>query len=215
MAWRKTMATTLYWNPFEPSSNSQAALDYIETTTTRIGKSTNRTIDFKISGPILEMEYGELLFAFGAEYREESISDNPDDQFLRGDVFGTEATQASGSRDNTAIFGELAVPVLDTLEVQLAVRYEDYSDFGTTTDPKVSFLWAPNDDLSIRGSYGTAFRAPSLHQLGLGRTDESPNLIDTQRCALIGNQDRACDPQEYTLIYVGNPDLEPEESTKL
>lgn len=200
------------WDPFEPSSNTQEALDYIETTTVRVGKSTNKSLDVKFSGPVMEMPYGELMLAVGAEYREEQISDNPDDQFLRGDIFGTEATQANGSRDNTAIFAELAVPLLDTLEVQVAVRHEDYSDFGTTTDPKVSFLWTPSDDLSLRGSYGTAFRAPSLHQLGLGRTDESPNLVDTLRCAAIGNQDRACEPQEYTAVFEGNPDLGPEES---
>ncbi|MEW6999041.1 TonB-dependent receptor plug domain-containing protein [Colwelliaceae bacterium BS250] len=201
------------WNPFEPSANSAESLAFIETTTTRVGKSTNKTIDAKISGPIFEMPAGDLLVGVGAEYREESISDNPDDQFLRGNVFGTEATQASGSRDNTAIFAELAIPVLDSLEVQLAIRHEDYSDFGTTTDPKVSFLWAPTDSLSLRGSYGTAFRAPSLHQLGLGRTDESPNLVDTVRCEAVGNVNKACDPQEYTAIFEGNPDLGPEEST--
>lgn len=200
------------WNPFEPSSNTQEALDYIETTTTRIGKSTNKSIDVKFSGPLMEMGAGELMLAVGAEYREEQISDNPDDQFIRGDIFGTEATQANGSRDNTAIFAEIAVPILDSLEVQFAVRHEDYSDFGTTTDPKVSFLWTPTDDLSLRGSYGTAFRAPSLHQLGLGRTDESPNLVDTLRCNAIGNLDRACEPQEYTAVFEGNPDLAPEES---
>lgn len=200
------------WNPFEPSSNSQEALDYIETTTTRVGKSTMESIDFKISGPVMEMPSGELMIALGTEYREESISDNPDDQFLRGEVFGTEATQANGSRDNLSLFAEVAIPVLDTLEVQIAVRYEDYSDFGTTTDPKISFLWSPLEDLSLRGSYGTAFRAPSLHQLGLGRTDESPNLVDTMRCDAIGNQDRACDPQEYTAVFEGNPDLGPETS---
>lgn len=200
------------WDPFEPSSNSQEALDYIETTTTRVGKSTMESLDFKISGALMDMPSGELMLALGTEYREESISDNPDDQFLRGEVFGTEATQANGSRDNLAIFGELAIPVIDDLEIQLAVRYEDYSDFGTTTDPKVSFLWSPTDDLSLRGSYGTAFRAPSLHQLGLGRTDESPNLVDTMRCDAIGNQDRACEPQEYTAVFEGNPNLGPEES---
>ena len=97
----------------------------------------------------MDMSAGELMLAVGAEYREETISDNPDDQFLRGDVFGTEATQANGERDNTSIFAELAIPVTETLNVQIAVRHEDYSDFGTTTHPKVAFIWPPTDELSI------------------------------------------------------------------
>ncbi|GLR72206.1 TonB-dependent receptor plug domain-containing protein [Agaribacter marinus] len=198
------------WNPFEPSTNTQEALDFIETVTTRVGKSTSKTLDFTLSGAIAEMSAGDLMLALKAEYREEAIADNPDDQFLRGDVFGTEATQANGDRDSKSVSAELAIPLLDTLEVQLAVRYEDYSDFGTTTDPKVSFLYSPLDNLSFRGSYGTAFRAPSLHQLGLGRTDESPNLVDTLRCAAV---DLGCSPAEYTAIFAGNPDLGPEESS--
>lgn len=197
------------WNPFEPSLNSQESLDFIETTTTRVGKSTNRTFDVTLSGPIAEIGGGDIMMAVKAEYREEAISDNPDDQFLRGEVFGTEATQANGQRDSTAVAAEFAIPVTDEFEVQVAVRHEDYSDFGTTTDPKISFLYAPLDNLSFRGSYGTAFRAPSLHQLGLGRTDESPNLVDTLRCNAV---DIACQPQEYTAVFAGNPDLGPEES---
>nr|WP_297349429.1 TonB-dependent receptor [uncultured Glaciecola sp.] len=200
------------WNPFEPSANSQEALDYIETQTTRYGKSTSRTFDGKISGPIMDMSAGELMLAVGAEYREETISDNPDDQFLRGDVFGTEATQANGQRDNASIFAELAIPMTETFNIQVAVRHEDYSDFGTTTDPKVAFIWTPMDELSVRGSYGTAFRAPSLSQIGLGVTDESPSLVDTVRCAAVGNVDQACELFEYTAQLAGNPDLGPEES---
>lgn len=200
------------WNPFEPSTNSQESLDFIETTTTRIGKSTSKSFDGKISGSVMEMAHGDLGLAVGVEYREESISDNPDDQFLRGEVFGTEATQANGSRDNTSIFAELAIPVLDNLEVQVALRHEDYSDFGTTTDPKVAFIWQTTDSLSLRGSYGTAFRAPSLHQIGLGNTDESPNLVDSVRCAAVGNVNKACEPQEYTAVLSGNDELGPEES---
>jgi iron complex outermembrane receptor protein len=202
------------WNPFEPSSNTQEALDFIETTTARYGKSTNKSFDFTVSGPLMEMQHGDLMVAVGAEYREETISDNPDDQFLRGDIFGTEATQANGSRDNSSVYAELSVPVLEELEVQLAVRHENYSDFGTTTDPKVAFIWTVSDDVSVRGSFGTAFRAPSLHQIGLGSTQESPNLIDTSRCAAVGsNVDiDPCNPFEYTAILSGNPDLGPEES---
>jgi outer membrane receptor protein involved in Fe transport len=197
------------WNPFEPSTNTQEALDYIETTTSRIGTSSSKSFDGKISGPLLAMDNGDLSLAVGFEYREDSIRDNPDDQFIRGEVFGTEATQANASRDNLAIFTELAIPVLDTLEVQVALRHEDYSDFGTTTDPKVAFIWQPTDELSLRGSYGTAFRAPSLHQIGLGDTDESPNLKDNPRCDAVA---LSCPPQEYTAVLSGNKDLEPEES---
>ena len=203
------------WNPFEPSTNTQEALDFIETTTTRVGKSTNRSIDGSISGPVTEMQNGPLMLAVGLEYREETISDNPDDQFLRGDVFGTEATQANGSRDNTSLFAEVAIPVLEDFELQIAVRYEDYSDFGTTTNPKLAFRWKAVDNVVIRGSFGTAFRAPSLHQIGLGRTDESPSLIDTVRCEAVGNINNACVPQEYTAVFEGNPDLDPEESTSI
>lgn len=198
------------WNPFEPSTNTQEALDYIETTTTRVGKSTNRTFDVTFSGPLMTLGDNDVMAAIKAEYREEAISDNPDDQFIRGDVFGTEATQANGRRDSQSLSAEFSIPVLDELEIQLALRYEDYSDFGTTTDPKLSFLWAPLDNVSFRGSYGTAFRAPSLHQLGLGRTDESPNLVDTVRCNAVG---LGCQPSEYTAVFAGNPDLGPEESS--
>jgi len=52
-----------------------------------------------------------------------------------------------------------------------------------------------------------------LSQLGLGRTDESPNLVDTIRCNAVGNINKACEPQEYTAVFEGNPDLGPEEST--
>jgi len=201
---------TELWNPFEPSSNTQEALDFIETQTTRVGKSTTKSFDASISGPVMEMDHGDLMLAVGTEYREESISDNPDDQFLRGNVFGTEATQANGRRDNFSVFAELAIPVTETFELQLAARYEDYSDFGTTTNPKVAFRWGPSENMVIRGSFGTAFRAPSLHQLGLGRTDESPNLVDNNRCNLSG---QGCAPQEYTAVFAGNPDLGPEEST--
>lgn len=202
------------WNPFEPSTNTQEALDFMETNTTRVGKSTSKSIDAIVSGPIFEMGSGDVMLALGAEYREEAISDDPDDQFLRGEVFGTESTQATGSRDNTAVFAEIAVPVAENFELQLAVRHEDYSDFGTTTDPKVSFLWKALDNLSFRGSYGTAFRAPSLHQLGLGTTNESPEVVDELRCAAIGDpENRSCSPEENIAIFSGNPDLEPEESS--
>jgi iron complex outermembrane receptor protein len=157
------------------------------------------------------MPAGEFMLAVGAEYREETISDNPDDQFPHGDVFGTEAAQANGSRDNISIFSELAIPVTETLNIQIAVRHADYSDFGTTTNPKVAFIWTLTNELSVCGSFGIAVRAPSLSQIGLGVTGESPSLVDTARCDALGNVGQACELFEYTAQLAGNPDLGPEE----
>ncbi|TMO71706.1 TonB-dependent receptor plug domain-containing protein [Pseudoalteromonas aurantia] len=199
------------WNPFEPSTNTAAGLAFFETTTTRYGSSTMQALDGTVSGELFELESGYIAGAFGFEHRKEKIEDNPDSQYLRGEIFGTEATQANGDRDNTAIFAEFSIPVLETLELQLAVRHEDYSDFGTTTDPKVAFRWSPFDELVVRGSWGTAFRAPSLVQLHLGRTDESPSVIDKERCRQTGAE-VDCEPTEYTAIVAGNKNLQPEES---
>jgi outer membrane receptor protein involved in Fe transport len=63
------------------------------------------------------------------------------------------------------LFAEFALPVSDTLELQLAARYEDYGGGVNSTDPKLAFLWRPTDTVSLRGSYGTSFRAPSLYQV--------------------------------------------------
>ena len=106
--------------------------------------------------------------ATGLEYREESIKDVPDDQFQRGLIFGTEAVSAQASRDNWSAFVEFSIPVLESLELNLAARYDDYSDFGDTTNPKVSARWEPLEGLAFRASWGTGFRAPSLAQIGLG-----------------------------------------------
>ncbi len=199
------------YNPFEPSQNSQEALDFFETQTIRDGTSKMETFDVTVTGDLFELSTGMVGFAFGFEYKKESISDNPDGQYLRGEIFGTEATQANGARNNKAYFTEVSIPALEDLEIQLAVRHERYSDFGTTTDPKVAFRWAPQDNLTLRGSWGTAFKAPSLVHLGLGQTNESPNLVDPWRCAVTG-ADFDCNPREYTSTVRGNPNLDPEES---
>lgn len=200
------------WNPFEPSTNTEEGLAFIETTTTRYGASSMISFDATVSGELFEFGDEFVSAAFGLEHRYEKIEDNPDSQYLRGEIFGTEATQANGDRDNSALFAEFNVPVMENLELQLALRYENYSDFGNTTDPKLAFRWSPTDDLVVRGSWGTAFRAPSLVQLHLGRTDESPSVIDKERCKITGAE-ADCEPYEYTAIVAGNKNLQPETST--
>ena len=107
--------------------------------------------------------------AAGLEYREESVEDIPDSssQFQRGLIFGTEAIAAEGSRDITSAYVEFAVPILASLELSLAGRYDDYSDFGDTANPKLAMRWSPIESIAVRASWGTGFRAPSLAQIDL------------------------------------------------
>jgi outer membrane receptor protein involved in Fe transport len=155
--------------------------------------------------------------AAGLEYRDESISDVPDDQFQRGLIFGTEAVSAAASRDIKSAYIEFSVPLLETLELSLAGRYDDYSDFGDTTNPKLALRWAPIDELAFRASWGTGFRAPSLAQIGLGPSQESQFFKDTFSCIDQGIDpaSTACPSLDYTIIFSGNPNLNPEESDTL
>ncbi|GAA5187021.1 TonB-dependent receptor [Ferrimonas gelatinilytica] len=212
--WTSELQEAINEGAFNPLATTQSpeVIDRVTVNTTRNGNSTIKAFDGKFTGDIFDYALGTAALAVGFEYRDERLEDNPDELFLRGEIFGTEATQAKGERDQSSLFAELALPLGETLEAQLAVRYEDYSDFGNNTSPKVALRWAPLDMVAFRASWGEAFRAPSLVQIGLGATQESPNLVDTTRCAITGD-DFDCDPNERTVIFAGNPDLKPEEST--
>lgn len=70
-----------------------------------------------------------------------------------------------GKRDIKAVFTELHIPLHKTLEAQLAARYDDYSDFGDTFNPKFALRWEPIKQLMFRTSYSTGFRAPTLWEV--------------------------------------------------
>ncbi|HSG58505.1 MAG TPA: TonB-dependent receptor [Woeseiaceae bacterium] len=198
------------YNIFGTTFNSQEVIDRITTNLVRQGQSDLETYDATISGPVFDMESGPVMMAAGLEYREESISDVPDDQFQRGLIFGTESVSAAASRDNWSAFIEFAIPLADNVDLEIAGRHDDYSDFGSTTNPKVAARWDVNDNFAVRGSWGQGFRAPSLAQVGLGPSQESLFFIDQFGCDA-GNPG-ACNLLDYVIIFSGNPDLEPEES---
>ncbi len=199
------------YNPFGGTVNPQSVIENITTSLVRRGKSDMTSYDASITGGLFELGAGEVQMAAGLEYREESISDVPDDQFQRGLIFGTEAVAAAASRDITSAYLEFSLPLLESLELSLAGRYDDYSDFGDTTNPKLAVRWSPIDELAFRASWGTGFRAPSLAQVGLGPSHDSRFFIDTYRCADQPGSP-ACDPLDYTIQISGNPELQAEES---
>ena len=106
------------------------------------------------------------------------------------------------NRDVYALFAELNLPFSDTIEVQVAARYEDYgsSDGGSTFDPKVAARWSPTDSLTFRGSASTTFRGPPSSALG-GTTT---NLVFITPALAFKAADTT-----------GNADLEPESAVAL
>ncbi|MFS1523194.1 TonB-dependent receptor [Microbulbifer sp. 2304DJ12-6] len=198
-----------HYNPFGGVQNPDAVIDAITTSLVRQGKSELTSYDLTINGDLLDTTSGMIAMATGLEYREEKASDNPDDQFQRGLIFGTESVSAKASRDITSAFIEFAIPLPANFDLTLAGRYDDYSDFGSTTNPMANLLWTVNDRLSLRASWGTGFRAPSLAQIGLGESQESLFFVDTYGCEI---NETYCNQTDYTIVFSGNPNLDAEKS---
>ncbi|MEG2962301.1 MAG: TonB-dependent receptor, partial [Janthinobacterium sp.] len=106
------------------------------------------------------------------------------------------------------------VPVLKDLEMQLAIRRDDYSLVGATTNPKVAFRYQPADFLLFRGSASKGFLAPSFQQLYSGSlSQELPNgVIDQQGCAQHPGVPEYCAIDRLDYKTGGNVNLKPETS---
>ncbi|OFC70545.1 TonB-dependent receptor [Alteromonas confluentis] len=198
------------YNPFGGTYNDPDVVADISTSLVRQGESHMTSFNFNVAGDAFTVSDMVVQVAAGLEYREEDVADNPDEQFQRGLIFGTEAISAAASRDISAAYVEFLVPFTDTFDVTLAGRYDDYSDFGSTSNPMVAVSWRPLDNFSVRASWGQGFRAPSLAQIGLGPSQDSPLVDDYYRC----QSDGICEGErERGVIYTSDAVLQPEEST--
>ena len=176
-------------------------------------------IDLKGSGDIYKLPAGSMALALGVTAFKENLTQEPNPALQTGDVshYGGNFLPIDHSRTQYALFGELNVPIVKTLEGNVAVRYDHYSDFGSTTNPKASVRWQPVRELLLRGSWGTGFLAPSLYELwnpavpGLSQAGVS----DPKRCPNPADPNAANNPDcntQYTVTFGGNPQLKPEKS---
>jgi outer membrane receptor protein involved in Fe transport len=161
----------------------------------RKNKTDLKMVDFKISNPeLFNLWAGPVGFLFGAEYREESYVDDRDPRLdgtitftdIDGDTFpyisdvmnSSPSADGRGSRDTTSAFFEFAVPVFRNFDLQAALRWEDASDYGSTTVGKLAFGWRVFEPLLIRGSWSEAFRAPNLMTVNEGLVVRTNSLTD-------------------------------------
>jgi iron complex outermembrane receptor protein len=194
-------------NTFNPSMGPDSPRDFETGSYIQLAKTFN--VD-------MSKEYDSMSVAYGAEWRETTFS------VISGEeaswVAGPYATQGFNvgshgfagfspdsagafSRRNYAVYGDVSNQVSDDLLVQGAIRYEDYSSGLDTTNYKLAFNYQLTDDLALRGSHSTGFRAPTQGQA---------NVVNTQTTLVDGQLTQA---QTLPGFKLGAEQLQPEEST--
>jgi iron complex outermembrane recepter protein len=185
------------------------------------GKFSVTQIDGSASGPLFELPGGMAKAAVGVDYRRESYKFNGDARAAaaRPTILAAPFDDAfaldSRSRTIKAAYAEVLLPVFTGFEINAAVRRDEYTGFGATTNPKVSFRFAPIPQIAFRGSYNTGFRVPSFNQIFNG-TLISPlpgaDLADPQNCVggrpIAGNP--ACAAINPDVLSGGNLNVGPE-----
>jgi iron complex outermembrane receptor protein len=209
-------------NPF--GANTQAALDYIDAAKARgtfsTGRGTATGVDARFNRDWFKMDGGNAAVSLGAEARREGYSTATDDALVTSVPSAGRSPYRvdDASRTVTAVVAEALFPVSKQLELQAALRADNYSDFGSSVNPKVGFRYTVSPTAVIRGSANTGFRAPSLDDVfgPQSRTFSSNAYDDPILCpggkpTAAGITSRDCGQQTQALNG-GNPDVQPEKS---
>ncbi|MFZ9478555.1 MAG: TonB-dependent receptor plug domain-containing protein [Steroidobacteraceae bacterium] len=224
--------------------SSQAAIDAVRIDLVRKTRSTLALADLKFSrSDLFALPGGNVGVAAGVEARRETQRDERDENLdgtipfvdsVTGAITESNVVAVSpnpdtyGTRSVTAAYLEFAVPLVSPsmqiplmrrINLQLAGRYEDYSDFGSVSKPKIAMAWDLAEGVRLRGSYSEGFRAPNLEQVNAKEYARLSTQTDYVRCEADLRAKRitsftACSRSIATSLRVsGNPDLKPETST--
>jgi iron complex outermembrane receptor protein len=208
---------TLRFNPFldyrVPGAPNPAAIyEQIALHTSVDATATLSTLDFTADGELAQLPGGALKAAFGGSY-DQPEARNTTVEALPAAIVNRVTTTFDDRRRSHAAFAELSVPVfgqknavplLRRLDFNLAGRYEDQSDTGSSFVPKYGLSWVPFTSLLFRASYSEGFRPPSL--------TENQGLSATSSITF-GDPRRGDTPTTFTRRTGPNPDLRPEVST--
>ncbi|HET9159011.1 MAG TPA: TonB-dependent receptor [Caulobacteraceae bacterium] len=155
-------------NPYDLASNTPAAIAAIKLHNNAHARQSLENYRAIFDGPLFHLPGGDVRVALGAEY------DNEQNHVQNGTApYGAENTIArvNGNREVRSLFGEVAVPIfgegnaasgIKSLTFSASGRYDDYSDVGSTFNPKLGLTYQPVDWIRVRGNWGTSFNAPSL-----------------------------------------------------
>jgi iron complex outermembrane receptor protein len=191
-------------NPYNVSASNPAALAAVNGFET-YGNTDQSLFDSSIivDGDVYSLPGGEVKLALGAEYQDQGYNVQAGTVVIGAQDSGSPGVTIDGvqvygptdplqtvhlSRDVKSAFGEVVVPVfgdgnavtaIQELSLSASVRYDDYSDFGSVSNPKYGITWRPLDWVALRGAMGDSFVAPSL-------ADSSETTVDSATFASAG-----------------------------
>ena len=219
-------------NPFlapgqAQSAEAMAALDAASAAGVKLygGESIVTELDASVSGELgfFTLPGGSIAMAAGIDLRREEYKFDGDQRTDKRAVFNAPFDDANAlgdvSRDIKAAYVEFNLPVFKNFDLNLAGRYDDYSGFGSTTNPKVSFRYKPFESLLFRGAYSTGFKVPNFNQLYNGISEvqyTGQDLADPATCpsGKANPSVAGCEIIRPVELFGGNPALAPEESTQ-
>jgi iron complex outermembrane recepter protein len=152
-------------------------VNYVFVPVTGVSKYKEDVLSATVTGKVMQLPYGAMKAAVGAEVRSYSIDDTPPLDAQNGNLYNlTSATPTRGNDNVKEIFGELEVPLLanlpfaQQLTANVSGRWADYKSYGSGSTYKFGTLWSPAKWLTLRGTTGTSYRAPALYEQYLGAT---------------------------------------------
>lgn len=158
--------TATAFDPYGLHRTSQAVLDGIAT-----AKQYNPTIgkfnggEFRLNGDLFELPGGTVRAAFGYERQNITVDAGGGLPPIAYRHFERQVDSAYGEFLIPLVGDGNAMPLIQNLDLDLAYRYDEYSDVGNTSNPKIGVNWTVNDQIKVRASYGTSFRAPTILQI--------------------------------------------------
>jgi len=206
------------YNFLDPKQNTDAVRAALSPALVKVSTTDMDSVDVRANRDIFALPGGQAELGLGVEGRHEATFDPDLNPNLSAQGLGIAHT--IGSRNLVSVFAELGLPVLSTLDINVAGRFDHYSDFGNTVNPKVTVKWAPLKEIAFRGTWSTGFRAPSFSENGSAAAEgfitENPlaSFPDwtAQHLNPDGTPDAYAKAYALGLLSTANPNIKPETS---
>ncbi len=206
---------------------AQDQLAYLAFTGPSTGFNQLKALQFNVGGDLFKlMSERPVGLALGAEFRAVSGASTSDPLTAKFDSTNGGGANTAGEYSVNEFYGELSIPLVSNapliqdLELDAALRAFHYSNFGSDATYKLGLRYSPVRDITVRGTYSTAFRAPDISDLFLGQLDNFPNVSDpcanptdstvAARCGAAANN--GDDSTQLRSTNGGNPNLKPEKA---